>query len=1177
MKILQPDNNNKNNKFTAMKAASKAMKMAIKAAIMKLFSLVLMVLLKFWYIILILVTLAVLFDFIIEIVTAKSTPDKIIEELEVEEIADLVEIKSSDGGYYLDFKEGIDEKLDEIVEGMNSTAGVHNLPKNKEFLKKLIKAEAITQFPDLGGEIPEGTDGFQGSVKIRRVSPNKDVGEMKNTGKGETSAIEKDTVYDTIQNGNYDEILKTWQAGKKLTIKSDAKVYKQTESELDPGSDTGNWEEVYDEKTSGTLEIKEGTTVEYTGTYKNNTNPLSKEVVTYVEVKTEDITGYVKAGYLAEAINSTAKVEEKEKIEISSRAETRANKAIGDADKTYTIAIAAGHNNSSDKGVHANGLVEEDLTIEVAEEVEELLNQYSNVKVVQTGSTKSNPGGIKAEERAKITRNANPDLCIQIYFGSGSTGVQTIYRDGDGISSQLADVLAETISASMGLENKKAGTDIEKCDSKSLGIIDNAATSEYPSVVTEGGSLNATNDVEILKEDGVEKYAKGIVDGIEKYYTLDHSGYTSTEISEQTSTDSVESLVKNLKYVPYDTMKSYIEEGNSQALNVFSIDEENNLVTATWSKKEDGTTEIKENAPVNLKSTLEKYVMPYEYLLYFYIDTNETGFSEDLADKIINDTEIVIAVQDNVTTTETTTTLQERREDEKEGKSYDWKDGSKTTKITETCSTTVGITYVNTWCVKAYQGNSYSSEVLDMGDNESKVINIKGKVNESKYQSLTDEKIVDEGTYSEQIQETNRETGEIETRTVTYEYKVYNRDKIDTRTISNRYEQGELKTEGKENTFVKAYQANNMQHWVRTEYLFKIMENNERTKNMLDLTKYLMFKATNINYGKVEFDFSEFELSSFSSTGIFYGNSIQEKVWFALRGAGYSEIASAAVLGNIEHESGFDPAKIEGGSGIGFGLCQWSYGRRTKIEAYAASKNASASDIQIQIEFLIAELTPGGGANGFASYQMASSSSTAYDGRRYVRSDWTDSEDITVATTAFMTIFERPSYDPSINHIDRRIESAKKYYEEFKGKTAPSGDSRIGQITLSGDNANKMLAMLTEALRIADDDRYTYSQPNRYGEFQYDCSSFVSRLYKEYFNITTPGTTAQYGSQYRVGREGEVELQPGDILYRTGHVEIYIGNGLRVGAHGDSLPTKDQISVESYTRGYFTDVYRFVQ
>ena len=1168
MKILQPDNNNKNNKFTAMKAASKAMKMAIKAAIMKLFSFVLMVLLKFWYIILILVTLAVLFDFIIEIVTAKSTPDKIIEELEVEEIADLVEIKSSDGGYYLDFKEGIDEKLDEIVEGMNSTAGVHNLPKNKEFLKKLIKAEAITQFPDLGGEIPEGTDGFQGSVKIRRVSPNKDVGEMKNTGKGETSAIEKDTVYDTIQNGNYDEILKTWQAGKKLTIKSDAKVYKQTESELDPGSDTGNWEEVYDEKTSGTLEIKEGTTVEYTGTYKNNTNPLSKEVVTYVEVKTEDITGYVKAGYLAEAINSTAKVEEKKKIEISSRAETRANKAIGDADKTYTIAIAAGHNNSDDKGVHANGLVEEDLTIEVAEEVEELLNQYSNVKVVQTGSTKSNPGGIKAEERAKITRNANPDLCIQIYFGSGSTGVQTIYRDGDGISSQLADVLAETISASMGLENKKAGTDIEKCDSKSLGIIDNAATSEYPSVVTEGGSLNSINDVEILKEDGVEKYAKGIVDGIEKYYTLDHSGYTSTEISEQTSTDSVESLVKNLKYVPYDTMKSYIEEGNSQALNVFSIDEENNLVTATWSKKEDGTTEIKENAPVNLKSTLEKYVMPYEYLLYFYIDTNETGFSEDLADKIINDTEIVIAVQDNVTTTETTTTLQERREDEKEGKSYDWKDGSKTTKITETCSTTVGITYVNTWCVKAYQENSYSSEVLDMGDNESKVINIKGKVNESKYQSLTDEKIVDEGTYSEQIQETNRETGEIETRTVTKEYKVYNRDKIDTRTISNTYEQGELKTEGKENTFVKAYQANNMQHWVRTEYLFKIMENNERTKNMLDLTKYLMYKSTNINYGKVEFDFSVYELESFKEMSIGGLSTLREYIRAWEGNTGISADGTKYIVGD-------DGA---GHPTVGYGVDIYNSG---KLDKFLAAGYDVSIGAEIDIEFVdaleeeelmeklkaVEERTAGLNLTTYQKYALVS---RAYNcgvagafksrdgGKNFVDSYntyWNQETDDQYGKTPGDSIYQHPLYT---NFMDKPVTSAGKFMQGLENRRKSEWllfttgyCDRIDKWCSESDGGVivENAVALHKYLR---ENNYKYSQagikvPNTSGK-TIDCSSYVTWVLVESqvegFEEGMYQWTSSKFANNPLGWEtiSAKDAQSGDIVVYSGHVEIIAEN-----------------------------------
>ena len=499
-----------------------------------------------------------------------------------------------------------------------------------------------------------------------------------------------------------------------------------------------------------------------------------------------------------------------------------------------------------------------------------------------------------------------------------------------------------------------------------------------------------------------------------------------------------------------------IKEGKEEALDLFSIDDEKNLVTATWNQKEDGTIEIKENAPVNLKSTLEKYVMPYEYLLYFYIDTNETGFSEDLADKIIKDTEIVIAVQDNVTTTETVTTVQERREDEEEGESYDWKDGEETTTITESCSTTVGITYVNTWCVKAYQENSYSTEVLEMEDQDSKVINIKGKVNESKYQSLTDEKLVEEGTHSEQIQETNRETGETETRTINYKYKIYNRDKIDTRTISNSYEQGELKTEGKENTFVKAYQTNKMHRWVRTAYLFKIMENNERTKNMVDLTKYLIFKATNINYGKVEFDFSEFSLESFTTIGQFYGGTIQEKVWFALRNAGYSEIATAAVMGNIEHESGFDPSKIESGNSIGFGLCQWSFGRRKQLEAYAASKGVSPSDIQTQIEFLLAELTPGGGANGYATDETSGKSSSKYDGTSYTRKDWTDSEDIDKATIAFMALFERPSYDSSINHIDRRRASAKEYYEQFKGKTAPSGVSGSSIPVSNGTSEQKL-------------------------------------------------------------------------------------------------------------------------
>ena len=65
----------------------------------------------------------------------------------------------------------------------------------------------------------------------------------------------------------YEEIVKSWSAGQKLTIRARAKVYEQAESELNPGSDTGYWEEVIDE-TGRVKTIARGTVVEYTGTYK---------------------------------------------------------------------------------------------------------------------------------------------------------------------------------------------------------------------------------------------------------------------------------------------------------------------------------------------------------------------------------------------------------------------------------------------------------------------------------------------------------------------------------------------------------------------------------------------------------------------------------------------------------------------------------------------------------------------------------------------------------------------------------------------------------------------------------------------------------------------------------------------------------------------------------------------
>ena len=52
-----------------------------------------------------------------------------------------------------------------------------------------------------------------------------------------------------------------------------------------------------------------------------------------------------------------------------------------------------------------------------------------------------------------------------------------------------------------------------------------------------------------------------------------------------------------------------------------------------------------------------------------------------------------------------------------------------------------------------------------------------------------------------------------------------------------------------------------------TQWLFDILENNEKTSDMLDLVKYLLYKATDKNYGVDSFDYSLFNLDDFNLIG----------------------------------------------------------------------------------------------------------------------------------------------------------------------------------------------------------------------------------------------------------------------------------------------------------------------
>ena len=158
-------------------------------------------------------------------------------------------------------------------------------------------------------------------------------------------------------------------------------------------------------------------------------------------------------------------------------------------------------------------------------------------------------------------------------------------------------------------------------------------------------------------------------------------------------------------------------------------------------------------------------------------------------------------------------------------------------------------------------------------------------------------------------------------------------------------------------------------------------------------------------------------------TTVITGNSVTEKTWNALKSLGYSDYAVAGAMGNIHYESGgFNASAIEGGSGEGLGLCQWSFGRKTQLKNYAASLGKSATDENVQIQFLCAELTPGG--TGFADYQLMTNNG-------YSPSQWVNATSVAEATRAFCWTFERPNKSAGNSSMSQRISAAQSYYNKY--------------------------------------------------------------------------------------------------------------------------------------------------
>lgn len=73
--------------------------------------------------------------------------------------------------------------------------------------------------------------------------------------------------------------------------------------------------------------------------------------------------------------------------------------------------------------------------------------------------------------------------------------------------------------------------------------------------------------------------------------------------------------------------------------------------------------------------------------------------------------------------------------------------------------------------------------------------------------------------------------------------------------------------------------------------------------------------------------------------------------------------------------------------------------------------------------------------------------------------------------------------------------------------------------------------------------RYTQSAEGRNGDDSFDCSGFVRYLYSEVTGVDIGTWTGHQEDVLELYQVPMSEIQPGDLLFGTGHVALYIGNG----------------------------------
>lgn len=168
-----------------------------------------------------------------------------------------------------------------------------------------------------------------------------------------------------------------------------------------------------------------------------------------------------------------------------------------------------------------------------------------------------------------------------------------------------------------------------------------------------------------------------------------------------------------------------------------------------------------------------------------------------------------------------------------------------------------------------------------------------------------------------------------------------------------------------------------------------------------------------------------------------------------LASQGVEENTIAAILGNMQAESTINPGRYEGGVGPGYGLVQWTP-RSSLIEHAQNLGYSNYQDGDVQLKTILSEVlnTPSSNAEWYTTSAFispyynsgATSDMVGITGQQFLSNSmgW----DCNKLAIMFMAGYERPSYDPDVNHYQRRMEFAGNWLSYMGGRPPIPGGGK---------------------------------------------------------------------------------------------------------------------------------------